>query len=135
MYLIGYEQSPRKRTNNFSVQLLEGGPIVSYSNLFILYKTDSDKDDLNCGYPRAKMSWNTLFDSFTLNYTTFPWILKYESHNLGLPAEHIFIVNVENVASNEWLNSTHGKDKSEIVLKSPIIFLDPSIMLIYTFTC
>lgn len=81
------------------------------------------------------MSWNTLFDSFTLNYTKFPWILKYESHYLGLPAEHIFIVNVENLVSNEWLNSTLGKDKSEIILKSPISFLAPSIMLIYTFTC
>lgn len=77
------------------------------------------------------MSWSTLFDSFTLNYTEFPWILKYESYYLGLPAEHIFIVNVENLTRDEWLNSTIGKDKSEITHQISGLL----IMLIYTFTC
>lgn len=61
-----------------------------------------------------------LLDSFTLNYSQFSQILKYESHYLGLPAEHIFIVNVENLASDEWINSTLLKDRSKILMKSPI---------------
>ena len=61
-----------------------------------------------------------LLDSFTLNYTQFPQNLKYESHYLGLPAKHIFIVNVQNLAADEWVNSTLWKDKSKIPLKSSI---------------
>lgn len=33
----------KEKNYNFSVQLLEGGPTISYSNLFILHKTDSTK--------------------------------------------------------------------------------------------
>lgn len=35
---------------------------------------------------------------------------------------HILIVDMENSADDEWLNSTLGEDKSETLLKLPIPF-------------
>ena len=38
---------------------------------------------------------------------------------------HTLIVDIENLASDEWINSTRGEDKSETLLNLPIYFLPP----------